>query len=129
MEAILSIVGLALSVASLIPAFTSKHQQQKILFTAIAFSVVGIFLFQIWNIQAHQEKVKVVQDEIIEKLSASGSMTFEQLLNELYYADFSTANEAIDNLVEAGNVKQNLVDINLPSGKRSKVRIYHQATF
>jgi hypothetical protein len=128
METILSIAGLALSFASLVPSFTQKQQKQKILLISIGLSLIGIFLYQIWIVKDREGKVKRVENQMIEKLSVSKDMTFQQLFDELNFADFSIAEEAIDNLVDAGTVKQNPVEATLPSGKRSRVRIYNVAT-
>jgi hypothetical protein len=125
MDTILAIIGLALGLASLVPAFTSTGHRKKIVFIAVGVSLVGIFSFQLYDVFAHRRHVEELKEEITQRLLASGSMSFEQLLTDLYYPDFATANDAIDALVREGRTKHEVIDVQSASGVHYKVRIYY----
>lgn len=125
MDTILAIIGVSLGLASLVPAFASRGHKKKIVFVAVGVSLIGIFAFQLYDVFSRQKQVEALKDEIIQRLVASRSMTFEQLLTDLYYPDFSAANDAIDALVRERKVKHEVMDVQSANGKHYKVRVYY----
>ena len=125
MDTILAIIGLALGLASLVPAFASSGSKKKIVYVAVGVSLIGIFAFQLYDVFSRQKQIGALKKEITQRLIFSRSMTFEQLLSDLYYPDFSAANDAIDALVQEGKVKHEVMDVQSASGTHYKVRIYY----
>jgi|ERR1044071_730100 hypothetical protein len=124
MDTILAIVGVALGLASLIPAIESSNHKKRIIFIAIGVSLIGIFAFQLYDVFSRHKHVERLKQEIAANLLASGSATFEQLLSQLYYPDFAETNDALDALVEEGRVKHEVMDVQSASGTHYKVRVY-----
>lgn len=125
MNHLVEVLGLALGLASLVPAFATRERRKKIILVAIGTTLVGIFAYQLYDYVSRQRRIDALRDEITERIVAAGSVTFEQLLEELYYPDFAAANEAIDALVQEGRLRHEVMDVQSASGKEYKVRIYY----
>jgi hypothetical protein len=124
MDTILSIIGLALGVASLVPAFASKNRKKKIIFVAVGLSVAGIFAFRIYEAVHRQSEISAVKSEMLEVLAAKGPLPFDDLLDRMYYPNYSEVDEAIDQLVEEKMVTSDLVDVQSTAGAHYKTRFY-----
>lgn len=124
METILAIVGLALGIASLVPAFTSKDQKKKIVYVAVGLSVVGIFAYQVYDVIERRAEVRSMKREMLKILAKDGPMPFEQLLDSMYFPDYSQVDRAIDMLVAEDQVTSEVVDVQSSNGTRYRVRVY-----
>lgn len=125
MELILAIIGIGLGVSSLIPIFTNTDLKKKVLFVAVSISIIGIFATSLKSSINYSSKKEDVKGEILNKLTVNGSMTFEQINIDSYYADFQILNDAIDELVDEKKIKHDVIELNSRQGKEYSVRIFY----
>lgn len=129
MDTFLAIVGLALSVASLVPAFTSKSTKTRIVAVAISVSLVGILGWQYFLVQGERRRIEHAKDDVMRMLAGNRSMSFEQIYAELNYVDYSTAAAAVDELVAQHSIHHRPVEVTSASGAKYVVRVYNSVNF
>src|SRR5438034_1207475 len=98
MDTTLAILGFALSVAALVPAFASKNPKSKIIIVFLLLSVVLIFGYQVGEVVVHKRQIASIKRNLLQIVTNKHEVTFDELLHESYYAGFDEANQAIDEL-------------------------------
>jgi DNA-binding response OmpR family regulator len=128
MDSLLSIAGLALSIAALVPALFPSTRVKFWTFTVGALSlVVLIGAYQAYKGFAEMRAVQASENQILELLTKNkNGLSFEQIYDGMYYPDFAVANTAIDNLVSNGRVLNEKIEASGPDGTKFIVRRFYR---
>src|SRR5882724_1305379 len=101
MEFILSLIGIVLSVAQLIPIFTVRNQPKKVLLTIMTGVLVTIFAVLLWGTWQHNKKVESMKKDVMTELQ-KGPKPWDAMFENMYDTDFDATNEAFDRLKAEG---------------------------
>lgn len=127
MDSYLSIVGLALAIAALVPILFPTTRIKLWTVTAALLSIVILVIgFQVYKEVAENRAVRTSKDEILILLKNNKKgLSFEQIYDNMYYPNFSIANAAIDELVSEGKVLNDKVEAIDQSGVKFVVRRFY----
>jgi len=119
MDSYLSIAGLALSIAGLVPALYPRSRTKLWTFTTAVFSLlVLIGIYQVYQERVEQRAIQASKSDILALLEKNkNGMSFEQMYDSMYYPNFATANSAIDELVEDGRVVSEKIEASTNDAK------------
>lgn len=115
MDSYLTIISLALAIATLVPilSITSRPRFWVVMVGALSL-VVLIGVYRTYEMYAREKEVIALKGSILDLLSKNErGMTFDQINDNLYYPNYQTVNIAIDELVDEDwvlNEKKTLVD-------------------
>lgn len=128
MDSYLSITGLALAIAGLIPILFPATRIRFWTATAGALSlVVLIGAYQAYKEFAELRSVRASENEIYTLLTKNEKgLSFEQIYDRMYYPDFAVANAAIDNLVADGRILNEKIETFTPEGTKFTVRKFYR---
>lgn len=128
MDSYLSIAGLALAVAALVPVLFPATRIKLWTVTAAALSlVIFIAVFQVYKEVAENRAVRASKEEIWALLTKNEKgMTFEQIYDNMYYPNFSVANTAIDELISEGRMLNEKVNVTGPDDAKFVVRRFYR---
>jgi len=128
MDSYLAIFSLALAIAGLVPILFPSTRVRLWTVTAAALSlVVLIGIYQAYEEYSERKAVRTVEEEIRGLLTKNEKgMTFEQIYENLYYPNFSTANAAIDGLVGEGRVLNDKIEVADKDGVKYVVRRFYR---
>ena len=126
-DAVIPLIGLALAVAALVPALTTKDVRKKVIYTAVGLSLVLVFAYNIWRLYRHDIKVDKAEDEIVSTLAHGNAMTFDQLNTDLYFPEFNVFADAIDDLITSKKMHQSMIGVKSATGSDYRVRVYYTA--
>ena len=129
METILSIVGVALSIAGLIPAYTAKNVTRKITLTALSLSIAGIFGCQVWLAAGQRRLVEKTKERVTLMMGGNQPMSFEQICERLNSTSSEIAATAINELEADGIIHQRMLDVKSPHGGEYRVRVFNSVNF
>jgi hypothetical protein len=129
MDRILSVLGLALAIASLVPAFTTKQTKLKVVAIAIAVGLVGILGVQFYLVRVERADIEHAKEDVLRMMIGNRSMSFDQIYSGLNYVDYELAATAVDELVEDRQIHHRLVDVVSDSGAKYVVRVYNSVNF
>lgn len=128
MDSYLSIAGLALAIAALVPVLFPATRIKLWTVTAAALSlVIFIAAFQVYKEVAENRAVRASKEEIWDLLTKNEKgMTFEQIYDNMYYPNFSVANTAIDELISEGRMLNEKVNVTGPNDAKFVVRRFYR---
>ncbi|MEY4977882.1 MAG: hypothetical protein RLZZ352_152 [Pseudomonadota bacterium] len=128
MDSYLSIAGLALAIAALVPILFPATRVRFWTVTAGALSLIVL----IGTYQAYKEiseilAIKKSREEIWVLLTKNEKgMTFDQIYDNMYYPNFEVANLAVDELIADGQIQSEKVEALGPRGARFSVRRFYR---
>jgi predicted transcriptional regulator len=96
---------------------------------ALVVSLIGLSTTGIidnWQQRGHIDRTK---EEIMKMLGSNHPMSFEQIYGNLNYVDYSTAAQAVDELVDENLVNHAKLSVTSESGKKYEVRVYNYSAF
>ncbi len=129
MDTILNIVGIALAIAGLVPAFTSTHLPWKIALIALSLSIAGIFCHQLW-VSVHQHRlIEATKQRMAVMMSGNQPLSFEQIYERLNYPTFEIAATAVNELEAEGVIHQRTLEVQSAHGGQYKVRVFNSVNF
>jgi hypothetical protein len=123
-EVALSITGLALSVAGLIPVFQEPAQKRKAVIWIATILVAGIFAYQALDGWKRHVQIARIKEELIHTLKAEGALPFDDLYQQSYLFDYDLANDALDSLMDDRTVEQQLIEVRTNDGTPYRIRRY-----
>ena len=128
MDSYLSIAGLALAIAALVPVLFPATRVKFWTITAAGLSlVVLIGAFQAYKEIAEHRAVSASKEEIWALLTKNEKgMSFDQIYDNMYYPNFTVANAAIDELVTEGRIQSEKVDAVGTDGAKFVVRRFYR---
>ena len=128
MDSYLSIAGLALAIAGLVPVLFPATRIKFWTVTAGALSlIVLIGTYQAYKEFAELSVVHALENDIWILLTKNEKgLSFEQLYDHMYYPDFIVANTAIDNLIADGRVLNEKVEVSGSDGTKFIVRKFYR---
>jgi hypothetical protein len=128
MDSYLSIAGLALAIAALVPVLFPAIRVRFWTVTAGALSlVVLIGAYQAYKEVAELRAVHASENEIWVLLTKNEKgLSFEQLYDRMYYPDFIVANTAVDNLIADGRVLNEKIETSGPDGTKFIIRKFYR---
>ena len=129
MDRFLTILGLALSVASLIPAFTSTNTKIKIVGGAVSVLLIGVLGTQLWSSVMESRRLERATEDVAQMFVSNNPMSFEQIYMRLNYVDYPTASAAVDELVDRHVIHHKPVEVTSASGTKYVVRVYNSVNF
>jgi ATP-dependent protease ClpP protease subunit len=137
MDTYLSLLGIALSCASLVPVFAIKKHRLRAIGFAIAVLLFGVLATQLWQAVAEGRRTERIRDTVVKIFSDNNPMTAEQVLNEINRGRFFTSTSAVnyelvvkvlDALVADGTVQSRLVEVTAGNTKYI-VRVFNSVNF
>lgn len=129
METVLSIVGLALSVGSLVPAFTATNVRIKIILVSLCFATAGVFICQIVEGAHKARTINAAKVRLSGIMSANRPMTVEQIREALNSHDPSIVQRALDELQKEGAVHERTLEVQSARGTKYLARIYNSVNY
>lgn len=128
MDSYLSITGLALAIAALVPVLFPATRVRLWTVTAAALSlVILIATFQVYKEIAETRAVRASKEEIWALLTKNEKgMSFEQIYDNMYYPNFGVANTAIDELVSEGRILSDKIEATGPDNAKFVVRRFYR---
>ena len=128
MDSYLSIAGLALAIAALVPILFPATRVKFWTVTAGALSlVILIGAFQAYKEFTEQRAVRASKEEIWTLLTRNEKgMSFDQIYDNMYYPSFATANAAIDELVSERRIQSEKVEASGPNDTKFTVRKFYR---
>lgn len=126
-DAAIPLLGLALAVAALVPALTTKDVRKKVIYIAVGLSLVLVLAYNLWRLYRHDIKVDKAEDEIVSTLAHGKAMTFDQLNTDLYFPEFDVFADAIDDLITSKRMHQTMIDVKSANDTDYRVRVYYTA--
>lgn len=126
MDSYLNIISLALAIAALVPVLLPSTRVRLWTVTAVGLSLVVLLAaYQTYQAITEQRNIEIVKEEIWGLLTKhKKGLTFEQIYENLYYRDFSVANQALDALVEEGRALNEKRETKDQEGTKYVVRRY-----
>jgi hypothetical protein len=137
MDTYLSLLGIALSCASLAPVFAIKRHRIRAMGFAIAVMLLGVGAIQLWQRVIEDRRTERIRDEVAQIFSGNNPMTVEQVVNELDRGRFFTSDSAVeyrsamevlDTLVGQGFMQSRLVDVTTGNTKYV-VRVFNSVNY
>ena len=129
MDTILGILGLALAIASLVPAFTATKTKLKIVAVAITLALIGVIGVQVYRAHTERTAIESAKEDVLRLLVGDNPLSFDQIYGSLNYVDYETVAEAIDELVSERQIHHRPVEATSESGKKYVVRVYNSIDF
>ena len=128
MDSYLSIAGLALAIAALVPILFPATRVRFWTITAGALSlVILIGAYQAYKEFTEHRKVQASKEEIWSLLTKNEKgMSFDQIYDNMYYPSFATANAAIDELVNERRIQSEKVQAIGPAETKFTVRKFYR---
>lgn len=119
-----SILSLALSVGGLVLSLVPPRKKIVVLSLAMVL-VILVALSTISIVRIHDQTTLVEHQshEILARLE-TGSKTFDQLYQELFYPDFNVLRQAIDELVSKDKVGHTMLEVRDEQGDPYRIRVY-----
>jgi hypothetical protein len=128
MDSYLSIAGLALAIAALVPILFPKTRVKFWTLTAGALSlIVLIGAYQAYKDCSEIRVVKKSKEEIYTLLTKNEKgMTFDQIYDNMYYPNFEVANLAVDELIADRQIQSEKIEAIGPNGAKFSVRRFYR---
>jgi hypothetical protein len=122
-EILVVALGIAISVAQLVPLFTKPERQRPKIVAGFTVALVIMIVALIWNDRlTYRRTVESAKSEILNRLDTP--KPFEQIFLDSFYRDFHAMNQAMDELVEGGMITHRRANVTAPTGETYEVRIY-----
>ena len=96
MNSYLSVIGIALSFASLVPAFSVKKTRMRLLGVGVAIALIGVIGVQLSRSLIDSRRLDKVRLIVKELFCRNNSLTIEQVLLELNRGSRSMTVNAVD---------------------------------
>jgi hypothetical protein len=128
MDSYLSIAGLALAIAALVPIL---FQATRVRFWTVTAGALSLMIL-IGSYQAYKEvseirAIKKSKEEIWTLLTKNEKgMTFDQIYDNMYYPNFEVANLAVDELIAERQIQSEKVEALGPNGAKFSVRRFYR---
>jgi hypothetical protein len=123
LELILAVLGLAASAAQLVPLF-SAGTSLKLRIVAV-FSVIlilGLTTVAVWDGIVFRKKVEALRGNVMKHVTRT--VSFEDLLGELYYPEYAVLERAVDGLVSEERLQQRKIWATTDSGEKVTLRVF-----
>jgi hypothetical protein len=128
MDSYLSIAGLALAIAALVPILFLATRVKFWTVTVAALAlVVLIGAFQTYKEFTENRAVQAAKQEIWSLMTRNEKgMSFDQIYDNMYYPSFATANAALDELVSERQIQSEKVEASTPNESKFTVRRFYR---
>ncbi|PUE12662.1 hypothetical protein [Limnohabitans sp. T6-20] len=128
MDSYLSIAGLALAIAALVPILFPATRVRFWTVTAGALSLmVLIGSYQAYKEVSEIRAIKKSKEEIWTLLTKNEKgMTFDQIYDNMYYPNFEVTNLAVDELIAERQIQSEKVEALGPNGAKFSVRRFYR---
>ena len=83
MDTILGILGLALAIASLVPAFTATKTKLKIVAVAITLALIGVIGVQVYRAHTERTAIESAKEDVLRLLVGDNPLSFDQIYGSL----------------------------------------------
>lgn len=124
LDTILAVISLAIAIGGFIPIFFMHDRKKEIALTMVLATLIVLSGITYIRGHQHQQRVKSVSVEIVEKLGVD-CRTFDQLYEQLYYPDFLILSEALENLIKDGQVGHKILEVRDDRGENYRVKVYY----
>ena len=129
MDRFLTLLGLALSFASLIPAFTATNIRIKIISGVVSVLLIGVLGTQLWSSVVEMRRFEKAREDVQLMFSSNNPLSFEQIYANLNYVDYPTASAAVDDLVDRRLIHHRPVEVVSGTGAKYVVRVYNSVNW
>lgn len=122
-EILVVALGIAISVAQLVPFFTKPERQRPKIIAGFTVAFVIMIVALIVNDHlTYRRAVESAKAEIVNRLDTD--KPFEQIFLDSFYRDFNAMNQVMDELVEDGTITHRRANVTAPTGETYEIRIY-----
>lgn len=122
LETFLSITSFSISLGGLVAVFVFKSGKKEVALSVIISALLATTGIMLYGSFQHERLISSVQNEIVSELSA-GTLTFDQLFQELHYVSFPIVSEALFRAVEDQIIQHQMIEFQ-KDGKMVLVRSY-----
>lgn len=128
MDSYLSIAGLAVSLAALVPILFPAARVRLWTITAAFLSLaILIAAYQVYREVVDAKAVKASRQEIWSLLTKNDKgMTFDQIYDSMYYPNLSVANSAIDQMIAEREIQSEKIETVDSNGAKFIVRRFYR---
>jgi hypothetical protein len=129
MDRFLTLLGLALSFASLIPVFTAANIRIKVIGGVVSVLLIGVLGTQLWSSVVEIRRLEKAREDVQLMFISNNPLSFEQIYANLNYDDYATASTAVDELVDQRLIHHRPVEVVSGTGAKYVVRVYNSVNW